>query len=168
MSAITLDPLVDRIVSFLREIGIKCSFENVGETFLPGIDVRRGGLIIDRAELKYPGDLLHEAGHLAVAPQKLRPHLNGEVTIPDRNPDLLELQAMLWSYAACIYLDIEPAVVFHPDGYHGRSAALLNNFELGVFIGVQGLEAAGLTLSPEDAAKSGSRPFPVMQKWLRD
>ena len=31
------------------------------------------GLVVDLAKLKYPGDLLHEAAHLAVAPPEFRP-----------------------------------------------------------------------------------------------
>lgn len=166
-SSVPID-LVDKLLGFLAEIGIPCRLGTVRDTFLPGIEVENGGLTVDLTTLKYPGDILHEAGHLAVAPADLRPSLSGEVVVPNIDPTTLELQAMLWSYAACLYLDIEPSVVFHLHGYHGRSAGLLTNFELGVFIGVQGLEASGMTLSPRDAERLGMSPFPVMQKWLRD
>lgn len=38
----------------------------VGDTILSGIKVARGVLIYDQARLQFPGDRLHEAGHLAV------------------------------------------------------------------------------------------------------
>jgi hypothetical protein len=161
--------IASRILAFLREIGLPVTQGGVNdETFLPGIEVVGGGLVVDDRKLLYPGDLLHEAGHLAVSPAESRPHLSGKVDVNGEKPQLVELEAMLWSYAACIHLGIDPRVVFHEYGYHGRSESLLQNFDLGVFIGVQGLEAAGMTLSPADAARIGVQPFPAMKKWLRD
>lgn len=163
------DEMVSTILAFFDEIGITYSYDRVSaESFLPGIEVRQGGLVIDRESLQHPGDLLHEAGHLAVAPPVLRPSLNGEVVIPGTDANVLELIAMLWSYAACLHLKIEPATVFHEGGYHGRSKSILANFEIGVFLGVHELEAVGMTLSPADAARRDRKPFPFMQKWLRD
>ena len=163
------DEMGKRILAFLGEIGIPVRIGEVNdETFLPGIEVASGGLIVDPGKLDFPGDILHEAGHLAVAPAEARSSLSGKVDVTDSAPELVELEAILWSYAACIHLGIDPRVVFHEHGYHGGSESLLGNFELGVFLGVQGLEAAGMTLSPADAAKLGLRPFPAMQKWIRD
>ena len=160
---------ISTIIGFFEEIGIPVSEGRVEDgSFLPGIEVRAGGLLIDRSTVLHAGDLLHEAGHIAVSPSAARPTLSGTVEILTSIPELVELEAILWSYAACLHLGIDPRVVFHEHGYHGRSESLLGNFELGVYLGVQGLEAAGLTLSPAEAAKTGLRPFPVMQKWLRD
>ena len=162
------DETVDKILTFLEEIGIPAKDGEVADdTFLPGIDVRNGTLVVDRRKLRYPGDLLHEAGHIAVSPAALRSRLSGKVDLPEAPPHLVELEAILWSYAACLHLGIDPRVVFHDDGYHGRAAALLQNFELGVFHGVNGLVAAGMTISADAAAASGGKPFPAMQKWLR-
>ena len=160
---------VANIVTFLRDIGISVAVGNVDDdAFLPGIEVVGGGIVVDESKLKYPGDLLHEAGHLAVVRVADRHDLNGKVESPDSNPQVVEVEAMLWSYAACINLGIPPQVVFHRHGYHGRSEDLLRNFELGVFLGVQGLEAYGMTLSPARAESIGVQPFPKMQKWLRN
>lgn len=163
------DETVVKIFAFLRRIGMSLRTGEVNdETFLPGIEVVNGGLVVDEAKLKYPGDLLHEAGHLAVAPARSRPHLSGKVELLDSEPPVVELEAMLWSYAACLHLGLDPRIVFHEHGYHGQSESLLLNFELGVFLGVQGLEAAVMTLSPKAAADSNLEPFPVMQRWMRD
>lgn len=163
------DGIIDKILTFLAEIGIPATAGEVADdTFLPGIDVRNGTLIVDRRKLRYAGDLLHEAGHIAVSPAAIRSQLSGKIDLPEAAPHLVELEAMLWSYAACLHLGIDPRVVFHDDGYHGQAAALLQNFQLGVFHGVNGLVAAGMTLSPGDAATvPGGKPFPAMQKWLR-
>ena len=61
------NPLTQRIAEFLRSIGLPVRAGAIPDaTFLPGIHMERGGLVADEARLCYPGDLLHEAGHLAV------------------------------------------------------------------------------------------------------
>ena len=76
--------LAARITAFLREIGIPVEAASLahGETFLPGIRLERGALLVDDAKLAYPGDLLHEAGHVAMTPPELRSHLSGDVEVP--------------------------------------------------------------------------------------
>lgn len=41
-------------------------------TLLAGIAIREGVIIVDAEKLSYPGDLLHEAGHIAVTPAHKR------------------------------------------------------------------------------------------------
>ena len=163
------DPITDKIGVFLNEIGIPVVGGKVPEdAFLPGVFVEDGGLVVDEAKLRYPGDLLHEAGHLAFATAEQRRGLSGEVLLPDLNIDVIEVQAICWSYAACLHLNIEPSIVFHPDGYHGRSESILFNFSMGIYIGLPGLESAGMAYGERQAAIMGIEPFPVMQKWLSD
>ena len=47
--------------------------------FLPGVRVDRGRLLVDEARLLYPGDLLHEAGHVAIMPAAERREREGDV-----------------------------------------------------------------------------------------
>jgi hypothetical protein len=148
------DEPVERIAGFLREIGIPVTEADLPESFLPGIAVEHGGLIVDRARLRYPGDLLHEAGHLAVAPPEVRGGLAGDI---DELPDL-EWAAIPWSYAAALAIGIDPALVFHEGGYRGHSPGLLRNFELGVPIGLHLLVEAGMTTADD---------YPRMRRWLR-
>jgi hypothetical protein len=110
---------------------------------------------VDEARLEYPGDLLHEAGHLAVAPPDVRSGLSGDI---DDMPDL-EWAAIPWSYAAALEIGIDPALVFHEGGYRGHSAGLLGNFQLGVPIGLHLLVDAGMT-TPD--------AYPRMERWLRE
>jgi hypothetical protein len=81
---------------------------------------------------------------------------------------LLEVAAIAWSYAACLHLEIDPQIVFHPAGYKGKAAALLLSFQLGVYPGANQLQAAGLTLSKEAVLERRLQPFPKMVKWVRD
>jgi len=162
-------PLTQKITDFLTNIGIEIVPAKLSEdTFLPGILVERGRVLVDEEKLTYPGDLLHEAGHLAVAPRELRPDLSGEVVLPEFNMDAVESQAIAWSYAACVYLHLDPTVVFHEKGYKGKSEALLFNFSVGVYVGLNGLQEAGMAASMNQARELGSQPYPHMLKWLRD
>lgn len=163
------NPLTNKIADFLTEIGIEIvAFQVKDKTFLPGILVQNGKLLVDEAKLKYPGDLLHEAGHLAMTPSALRIEMSDEVNLPDANMDAIESQAIAWSYAACLYLGLDPRVVFHKDGYKGHSESLLLNFNLGIYIGVNGLEEAGMTASDKLAHDTKVKPYPHMMKWLKD
>jgi hypothetical protein len=163
------NPLTVRIVEFLVEIGVSIEKGEVpDDAFLPGILVRNGGLVIDEAKLLYPGDLLHEAGHLAFAPAEIRPSINGEVMLPRVNAGVIEVQAILWSYAAALHIGIDPEIVLHEHGYYGRSPHLLANFRLGIFIGLPGLESAGMTYSHVTAPHPDKEAFPAMRKWLAD
>lgn len=163
------NPLTQRLADFLIGIGLEIvSFETESETFLPGILIRNGKILVDEKRLLFPGDLLHEAGHLAVAPAELRKLLSDEVELPDFNMDSIESAAMLWSYAAAIYLKIDPRIVFHENGYKGNSESLLFNYSLGVFLGINVLEDAKMAFSFEKAVKLNVAPFPEMLRWLRD
>ena len=158
-----------KIATFLNEIGVRLDVGEVSsDTFLPGIDVVNGGLIVDEAKLRYPGDLLHEAGHLAVSPPQTRERLQGTIEITHAIPPVVEAAAMSWSYSACLHLGIDPRVVFHDDGYHGQSEALLRTFELGLFPGISELESAGMAYSAREANRLGKEPFPAMVKWVRE
>ena len=126
--------------------------------FLPGILLDRGGLLYDESQLTYPGDLLHEAGHVAMAPAELRASMSGSIDVAGLDLDALEIAAAPWSYAAALACEIDPALVFHAGGYRGQSAGLLRNFALGVPLGAHLLVEAGLTTSAL---------YPQMLRWLR-
>jgi hypothetical protein len=154
-----LPPSPKRITAFLQEIGIAVTAADLPRSFLPGLTIEAGGLLVDESRLEYPGDLLHEAGHIAVAPPAVRPSMSGSLDdVPGLDTSMLEWAAIPWSYAAALEIGIDPALVFHEGGYHGHSAGLLRNFEMGVPIGLHLLVDAGMT-TPED--------FPRMLTWLR-
>ncbi|HEV3001466.1 MAG TPA: hypothetical protein VGW75_12065 [Solirubrobacteraceae bacterium] len=151
--------MTGRIVAFLREIGLDVEPADLGDdTFLPGLAVEHGALRYDEARLTYPGDLLHEAAHLAVAPPDARARMTGDVAVPGLDLARLEVAAVPWSYAAALHLGIDPAVVFHAGGYRGKSAGLLRTFAAGVYPGVNLLVEAGMTTA---------EAYPRMLRWLR-
>ena len=163
------NPVTRKIADFLKEIGIEVRSVNFDvSTFLPGILIENGVILADELKLTYPGDLLHEAGHLAMAPASLRSSLSGEVTIPHVRMETVEIQTIAWSYAAMVHLGLDPKVVFHDGGYGVESERLLFNFSNGVYIGISGLVDAGLTAIGKSATEMGVPEFPHMIKWLRD
>jgi hypothetical protein len=127
----------------------------------------RGVLRYDAEALAYPGDLLHEAGHIAVAPPEARPQMTGDVAVPGLDMDQLEKAAIPWSYAAALAIGIDPAVVFHEGGYRGKGQGLLATYGYGVYPGAHLLEAAGMTATGERAQALGVPPYPHMLHWLR-
>ena len=157
------------MIGFLRRIGIEVRLTTLGdEAFLPGLRVDRGRLLVDAERLIYPGDLLHEGGHIALVPPELRPLLGDDVTLPGLDLSRIESAIVPWSYAAALHLDIDPAVVLHDGGYRGHSRGLLATYAVGVYPGVALLQELGLTATPARAAELGVEPYPYMLRWLRD
>jgi hypothetical protein len=151
------------IARFLGEIGLALRWEEITQaTRLPGVAIDRGALVVDPSRLRQPGDLLHEAGHLALHPPESRAVISG-----DAGPDGgYEMAAIAWSYAALRHLQLDPAVVFHDEGYRGGSANLVTNFESGRYVGVPLLQWLGLTAQGPKAAELGVDPYPHMIRWL--
>jgi hypothetical protein len=158
------DAITSRIVRFLESIGLTVrSGELQSGTFLPGLQIEQGGLVIDESRLLYPGDLLHEAGHLAVLPAEQR-----SVQGPNAGDDGgNEIGAICWSYAAAVHIGIDPAIVFHPHGYRGASEGFLENFGAGRYMGVPLLQWMGMTADERQAPLLGVEPYPHMLRWLR-
>jgi hypothetical protein len=77
------------------------------------------------------------------------------------------MAAIAWSYAAARRLDLDLAILFHPDGYKGGAASLAENFAAGRYIGVPMLQWFGMTLEPRQAREQGAEPYPHMLRWMR-
>lgn len=154
----------EKTLDFLKEIGIETAFENVPveACFVPGLMIKDGRIVIDQQALKYPGDILHEAAHIAVVPAAERRSLCGAVIKERKDAPAEEMMAIAWSYAACIHLQIDPAFVFHNDGYSGGGASIIENFGKGNHFGVPVLQWLGMT------ATSGASIYPKMIRWMRD
>jgi hypothetical protein len=155
------DPDIARIVTFLEGIGIPVSVEAVADTFLPGVRVQGGGLVFDPA-IPYPGDLLHEAGHIAVTDPAERPTLN-EVSSDAGE----EMAAIAWSYAAALAAGVDPKLVFHDDGYKGGGGYLIPVLAGRNPIGAPMLQVYRMTGLPRDAARLDLPVYPTMARWLR-
>lgn len=153
------------IIAFLRGIGLQVREAPLTEpNILPGLRVDSGVLLYDAARVTHCGDLLHEAGHLAVLTPEARRRAG-----PDLSADAgEEMAALAWSYAAALHLGLEPEVVFHEEGYRGGSDSILENFRAGRYIGTPLLEWMGLTMDSPRAEGAGVPPYPHMLRWLRE
>ena len=146
--------VTERIVGFLEAIGVPCRRGVISDaTVLPGILIENGGLVYDLDKLAYPGDLLHEAGHLAVMSPERRMRTKPNVGKYAAE----EMMAIAWSYAAAVHLGLDPAVVFHEHGYRGGSASLVEMFAKPSPVGVPMLRWLGMT-----------NEYPAMTRWLYD
>ncbi|RSK44176.1 hypothetical protein [Hymenobacter perfusus] len=157
MSPITTQ--TDTLIEFVRGLGLTVHEASlVQPTFLPGLLIARGQLVVDRERLLYPGDILHEAGHLAVTPAAERPTVGGNITENHPEKEGEELAVLAWSYAAGWALGLPTNVVFHPAGYKGQSEWLTELFDSGQYLGLPLLAWMGLTSAAD---------FPRMHRWLR-
>ncbi len=146
----------------MRGIGIAVhGGAQIENGFLPGLEIRDGAIWMDEARLQWPGDILHEAGHLAVT----EPELRGAPALSPTPAD--EMAALAWSYAAAVHLGIPLDVLFHPGGYRGGSEALIEGFTQGRILGMPLLAWFGLCIDPLRAEEGGPPPFPHMLRWLR-
>ncbi len=158
-------PVTAQIIAFVRSIGLPAELGEVADdAFLPGISIAHGGLRIDPARLRFPGDLLHEAGHLAMLPAAERSPVDGRLPVEGGQ----EMGAIAWSYAAALHLGLDAAVVFHDAGYKGDGASLRENFRQGHYLGVPYLQWIGLSWEANQAVARGQRAYPQMVRWLRE
>ena len=146
-----------RIIEFLTTIGLPVHRAAISSAaVVPGIYIDRGTLLVDESQLKWPGDLLHEAGHLAI----LLPQHRMIVTGTAGEDPGFEMAAIAWSWAALVHLRLDPAVVFHQEGYRGSSESLIENFRMSRFVGLPMLRWMGMI--------ADERHFPAISRWLRE
>jgi hypothetical protein len=158
-----LDLTATVILDWLRQIGITARLAPLGaDTFLPGVTLESGGLVVDPERLLYPGDLLHEAGHLAIM-LPARRATTGSNAGSDMGD---EIAAQTWSYAAAVQLGLAPEIVFHSAGYKNSAETLIQIYRDGA-AGVPLLQWMGLTLDAARAAEISGEPYPHMIRWLR-
>jgi hypothetical protein len=149
----------EKCIVFLNSIGIKTVFRKISSTsFLPGLLIEKGIIIIDEDTLQHPGDILHEAGHIAVIPAADRSRLTAQSIIKRTNREAEEMMAIAWSYAVCIHLLIDPLFVFHSEGYKDGSNYITDSCSRNDYFGLPMLESIGLTTDL----------YPDMIKWMRD
>lgn len=150
------------VVVFFDAIQLEYRFEQLAsKTFLPGLMIQEGRLIIDPDKLTYPGDTLHEAGHIAVTPEAGRPALTGDVHKCGHDPGD-EMAAIAWSWAALQAIGGPPEFLFHPDGYKRGSESYIEAFSSGHGFGYPLLAWYGMTEMPTEPGG-----FPSMKLWLR-
>lgn len=184
---------LDAILDFVGEVGIRVELGPVaGDAFLSGVRIADGGLVVQPDALLTPGDVLHEAGHLAVVPGRHRHRIHDDVDLcvaeilAERpaaapcEPALAglenfggEWQAIAWSYAACVRLGLPMETVFCPGAYgmppEQSPMAIAQQIQLGFFPGIHRLVQTGMTAVPRSPLNPDAPPggFPEMRVWVQ-
>lgn len=150
------------ITRFLHEIGLEIREGEVPEnTFLSAILIENGVIVYNLEQLLYPGDLLHEAGHVAVSLPDERAQLHNNVLELDQNKQGEEMAVLLWSWLAARHIGIPDDVLFHDTGYKGEAAWLREQFQSGHYLGAPLLQWMGI-IEPVEPGK-----MPRVKSWLR-
>jgi hypothetical protein len=156
------EPL-QKVLAFFNEIGIAYQIQPLAApSFLSGVLIKNGCLCIDLEQLAHPGDLLHEAGHIAVMPAAQRHLLNDNVNESANQGPAEEMAAIAWSWAALKHLKLPSDFLFHAEGYKGGSEAYIAAFSTGGGFGHPLLSWYGMC---EQAGTTGG--YPQMKLWLR-
>lgn len=150
-------------VQFIKSLGINVHFKTLDPAqILPGISIEQGAIFIDEKQMLFPGDVLHEAGHIAVVPLAERHTLNKETIGKRTDAPAEEMMAIAWSFAACIHLQLPPEFVLHDDGYKGGGSLICENFKNGQYFGVPMLQYRGMCYASPNEVHDA---YPVMIKW---
>ncbi len=180
-----------QVARFLRGIGIEvedCRDGEAAKGFLPQVRIVEGRLVADLAQV-FPGDVLHEAAHMAVIPAPFRQLAHGTLKRANdamhaylaehgdgltRYPEdplcraILqadENEATAWQYAAAVAMGLPEQWLFPEGSYSGDSENVLLSLKASTFMGIHGLQAAGWTC----LRANPHRPVPVYPElafWL--
>jgi hypothetical protein len=169
------------VLDFLTGIGMTVAVGKREDAFLPGVSIA-GGILTYDPEVATVGDVLHEAGHLAVIPSIFRDHLSPNAdSVSDLykkwfedHPEAFEYpenpvgrailqsgetEAIAWSYAAAVVTGVSPEELFlngfGSDGVEDLTIGL----STGRYLGVNGLHHSGMTTLKE---------FPKMIRWMQE
>ena len=184
-SKISISGAFAKSATFLQGLGFTVRQDSRASGFLAGVEINNGQLIVERFDDDIAGELLHEAGHLAVLPSPFRNRASGDLgdviqrmsdwidqnraTVSPDDPLIRailqsgECEAVAWSYAAATAIGIDTRIPFIR-GFDGEGPALHDQVASGYYFGVHGLAAGGMTDLPRARAVS---PYPRMKRWLQ-
>jgi len=176
-----------KTIDFIRSVGLDVNIGRPDDepAFNPDsyVWVRQGVLYVDEEKSHY-GDLLHEAGHLAVLPSFARGCASGDVEescVPvirqwmAEHPGALmqwpedpvaraciqcgDHEAIAWSYAASVAAGVNPWSCFE-NGFSTEEerVAAWQGCRMKQFMGINGLRAGGFLKNVRD--------FPHLIRWL--
>ena len=147
------DPLVAKLASFVRDVGIDViPASSLLPANFPGLDIQHGAVLVDETRVVYPGDILHEAGHIATT----HPERRNALRLSPSGGE--EMSTLAWSYAAALHLGLDPSLVFYPASYDGLGTTFVEKFAERKYIGVPLLQRWGMTATAE---------YPGMRRWMR-
>lgn len=163
-------PNLNKTVVFLESIGITCT-PKVGATgVLKHVRILDGGLHFDgRVAVE---DMLHDAGHLAIIPDRYRRFANVDLTAAvgamsrDLEAGVCEVdsplmravlqstdsEATAWAWAAGTHLSLPPKVIISNAAYGGDGAVIRLQLQLGKHLGIHGLWHSDMCARPSQTS----------------
>lgn len=186
------DVWTEKVCSFLRSIGLTVNRfpHEVDNGFIARIKVVDGRLNVYKDV--FPGDILHEAGHLCTMPSRFRPlakgslmeafkamsaymdeNFGGLLTYPEDPVYRGALQcsdpeATAWQYAAAQHIGLPDDWLFPRGSYDGTGETILQALKNNAYIGINGLQAAGWTSVRANSFRAEIPVFPELAYWVRD
>lgn len=171
------------VASFLNDIGLEARMvDQLGApSFLKDVCIDHGTLQFTENALV--GDLLHDAGHLAVIPARFRIQMHGNLyksfreilkNLDHMDPEDPEAVALLngddlaataWGWACGRHLDIDPQVIITPESFGHEGDHIRRMLSMNSYFGIQALQATGFCLA-RDLCVSGRSVFPKLNFWL--
>lgn len=177
-------PHAERVMQFLNGIGLPVLVVPSASGFIKHVEVVNGGLHVD-PQVPASG-LLHEAGHLALAPSKYRHYLNGdlnaglkqifkEVATFDIDPDSALMRALIqmsdpevtaWAWAVGKHLGLEDEVIIQDSEYSGTGESLRLALSANCYMGINGLAHAGFCVRRKTPYRD-LPAYPELAFWLQ-
>ena len=155
---------MEAVTSFLDRIGIIAREGEVPhDSFLQGVCLEMGEVVYDIDRLLSPGDILHEAGHIALTPAIRRSLACGNIAETAPEDEGLERAVICWTWFAAREIGLPLEVLFHPEGYKGDSEWLIEQFENHRLLGLPLLQWKGMVVRDD-----GDSGIPRIVKWLSD
>lgn len=174
---------LDRVVSFLNEIGIPTTYKVGAAGFTEGCRIEKGTLTVD-PDCRISA-LLHEAAHLAITPSCFRALMDGDLYAGQRemlrivkdaglHPDgplyraviqCTDPEATAWAWAAGVALGIEAESIIRDDDYEGDGESIRWMLRAGMYYGIHGLAHAGFC---RIRARDGVKAFPHLNFWTQE
>ena len=182
--------MIQRVVSFLRALGLEVEETNEvrDDSFVPGVWLSRGRVIVN-VDVAHVGDVLHEAGHLAIIPSTMRQLVRpGELPGTDLERAIEEYmathvladdlgredptfrailqmgdcEATAWAYAACREIGILPQILF---AERGNGTVPYDGFGASIWEALDARAYFGIN-GLQAAGYCTVRDFPRMRRWL--
>lgn len=169
----------------LDQAGLSWRHEATASGFLgAGVDIQEGVLLISPEASV--GNVLHEAGHLAILPQPVRQFVNTDLdkavgllmaTIDWSNPDSPlcraaiqcgDTEATAWAWAAGLAAGIPGPAVIRNEDYDGTGFEIREMLRTGAYMGIHGLQHAGLCAASDRWASHTRLPvYPRLARWTQ-
>lgn len=174
-----------RVVAALNSIGLPTRIQNGATGFIEGVRIVEGELLV--APSARVSGLLHEAGHIAVAPKRFRYLISGDVdaaiekmfdVVKDEHPDsplhravlqCSDAEATAWAFAFGTHLGYSPEFLIRDDEYDGEGQYTRLSLTLRSYLGINGLAAAGFCAVSAAVAARTARPlYPALAFWTQE